>query len=102
MTVHTATLITGDGTGPELAAAARRCLDAALEKTPGAGSIEWTECVAGVDIMDSHGTPMPEETIESVRKTDNRIVNRGVLTRFNEFGVRCAGPANGEILTNAA
>ena len=70
MATHTATLITGDGTGPELAAAARRCIDAALEKTPGAGSIEWTECVAGVDIMDSHGTPMPEETIESVRKTD--------------------------------
>ncbi|MBN1553835.1 MAG: isocitrate/isopropylmalate dehydrogenase family protein [Phycisphaerae bacterium] len=67
---HTATLITGDGTGPELAAAARKCLDAALEKTPGAGRIEWTECVAGVDIMESHGTPMPAETIQSVRDTD--------------------------------
>lgn len=67
---HTATLITGDGTGPELAAAARKCLDAALAKTPGAGKIEWTECVAGVDIMDTHGTPMPEETIQSVRDTD--------------------------------
>ncbi len=70
MTKHTATLITGDGTGPELAAAARKCLDAALTKTPGAGSIEWTECVAGVEIMDTHGTPMPEETIQSVRDTD--------------------------------
>jgi isocitrate dehydrogenase (NAD+) len=70
MATHTATLITGDGTGPELATAARRCMDAALEKTPGAGKIEWTECVAGVDIMDEYGTPMPDETIESVRKTD--------------------------------
>jgi len=67
---YTATLITGDGTGPELAAAARRCVDAALEKTPGGGRITWTECVAGVDILESHGTPMPEETIESVRNTD--------------------------------
>ena len=70
MTTHTATLITGDGTGPELAAAARRCLDAALEKTPGAGPIKWDPCVAGVDIMDEFGTPMPEATIESVRRTD--------------------------------
>jgi isocitrate dehydrogenase (NAD+) len=70
MATHTATLILGDGTGPELAAAARTCLDAALAKTPGAGSIDWVECVAGVDIMDDYGTPMPEETIESVRKTD--------------------------------
>ncbi len=67
---HTATLITGDGTGPELAEAARRCIDAALETTPGAGSIEWTTREAGVDIMETTGTPMPDETIESVRNTD--------------------------------
>ena len=40
MTTHTATLITGDGVGPELADAARRCVDAALAKTAGAGSID--------------------------------------------------------------
>lgn len=67
---HTATLITGDGTGPELAAAARKCLDAALAKTPEGGRIEWTECVAGVDILDTHGTPMPDETVQSIRDTD--------------------------------
>jgi isocitrate dehydrogenase (NAD+) len=70
MANHTATLITGDGTGPELAAAAKLCLDTALEKTPGAGRIDWTECVAGVDILEQYGTPMPDETIESVRRTD--------------------------------
>jgi isocitrate dehydrogenase (NAD+) len=70
MTTHKTTLILGDGTGPELAQAARRCLDAAMEKTPGAGSLDWTECVAGVDIMDEYGTPMPEQTIESVRQSD--------------------------------
>src|SRR6056297_3768570 len=70
MATHTATLIRGDGTGPELAEATRRVLDAALEKTPGAGQIDWTVCEAGVDIMDEKGTPMPEETLESVRNTD--------------------------------
>lgn len=70
MAKHTATLITGDGTGPELAEAARRVVDAALAKTPGAGTIEWTTCLAGVDVLESAGTPMPEETVESVRQTD--------------------------------
>ena len=67
---HTVTLIRGDGVGPELAEAARRCVDAALSKTPGAESIEWKVCEAGVDVMETAGTPMPEETIESVRQTD--------------------------------
>ena len=67
---HIATLIRGDGTGPELAEAARKVLDAALKKTPDAGSIEWVVKEAGVDILETAGTPMPEETIESVRQTD--------------------------------
>ena len=70
MAIHTATLITGDGVGPELAEAARRCVDAALAKSDGAGSIDWVVCEAGVDIMETAGTPMPEATIESVRNTD--------------------------------
>ncbi len=70
MTIHTATLITGDGVGPDLADAARRCVEAALAKTDGAGSIDWTVCEAGIDIMESAGTPMPEATIQSVRDTD--------------------------------
>jgi isocitrate dehydrogenase (NAD+) len=60
-------LIRGDGVGPALAEAARRCLDAAVSKTPGAGELSWTLCEAGVDIMDTAGTPMPEETIQAVR-----------------------------------
>jgi len=70
MATHSVTLITGDGVGPELAAVARKCVDAALEKTSGAGTIEWTPCEAGVDVMDRAGTPMPPETVDSVRATD--------------------------------
>ena len=55
------TLITGDGIGPEIAEATRRCIDAAGAK------IEWDIRQAGVDIMETAGTPLPEETIESVR-----------------------------------
>ena len=70
MADHTATLIRGDGVGPELAEAARRCVEAALDKTPGAGTIEWRICEAGVDVMAAAGTPMPDETVQSVRDTD--------------------------------
>ena len=67
---HTVTLIRGDGTGPELAEASQKVLDAVLAKTEGAEAIDWIIREAGVDIMESAGTPMPEETIESVRNTD--------------------------------
>ena len=67
---HTVTLITGDGVGPELAEAAKRCVDAALAKTPGAGAILWRTCLAGVDVMATAGTPMPAETLEAVRNSD--------------------------------
>jgi isocitrate dehydrogenase (NAD+) len=67
---HKVCLIRGDGTGPELAAAAQRCLDGALAATPGAGSIAWTLAEAGVDIMASAGTPLPQTTIDAVRAAD--------------------------------
>ncbi|HOQ04779.1 MAG TPA: isocitrate/isopropylmalate dehydrogenase family protein [Anaerohalosphaeraceae bacterium] len=56
------TLIKGDGTGPELAEAARRCIDAL------GAPIEWDIQEAGTDIMTTAGTPLPEATIESLRK----------------------------------
>ena len=44
MANYAVTLINGDGTGPELAAVARKCVDAALASTPGAGRIDWWLC----------------------------------------------------------
>ena len=46
---HEVTLINGDGTGPELAAAARMCVDATGVK------INWDIQEAGVDIMAKNG-----------------------------------------------
>jgi len=56
------TLITGDGIGPELAEATRRCIDATGAK------INWERAEAGSDIMERIGSPLPEETMASVRK----------------------------------
>ena len=66
------TLITGDGIGPELAEATRRCIDAT-----GAG-INWEPAQAGTDVMARTGTPLPEETINSVRK--NGIALKAPIT----------------------
>jgi isocitrate dehydrogenase (NAD+) len=60
---HQVTLITGDGTGPELAEAARRCVDATGVK------IEWDEQEAGVDVMERTGNPLPDAVLESLRRT---------------------------------
>ena len=66
------TLITGDGIGPEIAEAARRCIDAT-----GAG-IDWEVAEAGVDAMARLGTPLPETTIQSVKK--NGIALKAPIT----------------------
>src|SRR3972149_7052803 len=60
---HDVTLITGDGTGPELAKAARQCVDASGVK------INWDIQQAGMDVMQTCGAPLPEETLNSIRRT---------------------------------
>ena len=60
---HDVTLITGDGTGPELADAAKKCIDATGVK------INWDVQEAGVDVMERLGTPIPDATIASVKRT---------------------------------
>ena len=46
------TLITGDRIGPEIAEAARRCVDAT------GAAINWEVAEAGSDIMEREGTPL--------------------------------------------
>jgi len=60
---HDVTLITGDGVGPELAEAARRCVDAT------GVTIHWDVQEAGIDVMQRCGTPLPESTMDSIRRT---------------------------------
>ncbi len=66
------TLITGDGIGPEIAEATRRCIDATGTE------IEWDMAEAGVDVMEKIGTPIPDETLELVKK--NGVVLKAPIT----------------------
>ena len=56
------TLITGDGIGPEIAEAARRCIDAT------GAQINWEAVEAGVEVMEREGTALPETTVESIKR----------------------------------
>jgi isocitrate dehydrogenase (NAD+) len=69
---HTVTLIPGDGTGPELADAARRCVDA-LDV-----DISWETADAGECAMIKYGTPLPDAALDSVRK--NKVALKGPIT----------------------
>jgi isocitrate dehydrogenase (NAD+) len=60
---HEVTLITGDGVGPDLVAAAQKCIDATGVK------INWDIQEAGVDVMERTGSPLPDSTLASIRRT---------------------------------
>ena len=72
MTTHSVTLISGDGIGPEITAATRRVVDAA------GVTIDWDEQLAGVTALEEVGTPLPDATIESMRRTG--VALKGPLT----------------------
>jgi isocitrate dehydrogenase (NAD+) len=82
---HKVTLIPGDGTGPELVAAARRVVDASGAK------IDWEVQEAGVDVMEKAGTPLPPETLESIRK--NKVALKGPITTPIGTGFRSVNVA---------
>jgi isocitrate dehydrogenase (NAD+) len=70
---HEVTLIPGDGTGPELAEASRRVLEATGVE------FDWDVQHAGADVMDQFGgNPLPEQTLESIRRTGVAI--KGPIT----------------------
>jgi isocitrate dehydrogenase (NAD+) len=62
-TMTSVTLVRGDGIGPEIAEAARRCIDAT------GAEINWDVVDAGTDVMEREGTPLPQKTIDSIIKT---------------------------------
>ncbi len=72
-TGHTVTLIPGDGIGPEVANATRAVLDAAASSP-----IEWELHEAGGDVIGRHGKPLPDATLESVRRTG--VALKGPIT----------------------
>ena len=70
---HRVTLIPGDGTGPEIADATRRVLEAS------GASFDWDVQDAGADVMDRNGgNPLPDHVVESIRRNGTAI--KGPIT----------------------
>ena len=87
---HRVTFIPGDGTGPEIAEATKRVLDAT-----GVG-FDWDVQEAGVDIMEEAGTPLPDSVIASVRETGCGI--KGPITTPVGHGFRSVNVALRKLL----
>lgn len=66
------TLIPGDGIGPEVSEATQRVIDATGVK------IDWRVREAGGDVMNRYGTPMPQQTLDSIMK--NGVALKGPIT----------------------
>jgi isocitrate dehydrogenase (NAD+) len=67
-----ATLIAGDGIGPEIMAAVCQVLEA-LD-----APFEWEHCAAGMAGIQESGDPLPRATLESIRRTG--LALKGPLT----------------------
>ena len=83
------TYIEGDGTGPDITAAAMRIWNAAVEKAYGGKrKIAWMEVFAGekANKVYGEGTWLPQETIDAIR--EYRIAIKGPLTTPVGKGIR--------------
>jgi isocitrate dehydrogenase (NAD+) len=82
---HAVTLVPGDGTGPELTEATRRVLEATgVEFT-------WDVQQAGVDVMETAGTPLPPETLASIK--EHGVALKGPITTPIGTGFRSVNVA---------
>lgn len=65
-------MIAGDGIGPEVMAATRQILEAVGAR------IDWIEAHAGLGAVEQFGDPLPDQTLELVRK--HRVAIKGPCT----------------------
>jgi isocitrate dehydrogenase (NAD+) len=72
MTRYDVTLIAGDGIGPEITAQTVKVLEATGLR------FGWDEELAGMAAVEATGTPLPDATVESIRK--NALALKGPLT----------------------
>jgi isocitrate dehydrogenase (NAD+) len=82
---YQATLIPGDGIGPEITAETVKVLTATGIQ------FEWDEQVAGVTAVERTGTPIPDATLESIRQ--RRLALKGPLTTPVGTGFRSVNVA---------
>ncbi len=79
------TLIPGDGVGPELAACARRALEATGVR------FDWDVQDAGAEVMEKCGTPLPAAVLDSIRR--NKVALKGPITTPIGTGFRSVNVA---------
>lgn len=70
--MHKITLIPGDGIGPAIVDASVQVIEAAGVK------VDWDTQLAGMAAVEECATPLPEETLESIRRS--RVCLKGPLT----------------------
>lgn len=87
---RTVTFIRGDGTGPELADATASVLEAS------GAALEWDWQEAGVDVMETAGTPLPDSVLESIRR--NKVAIKAPITTPVGHGFRSVNVALRQIL----
>ena len=66
------TLIPGDGIGPEVARAAKRCIEATGIE------VEWEEVIAGARALEESGEILPKKVLDSIRR--NKVALKGPIT----------------------
>jgi len=69
---HKITLIPGDGIGPDVANAAKMCVEATGVK------VEWEEVICGEKAIKQFGTPLPDLVLASIKK--NKVAIKGPIT----------------------
>ena len=82
---HRVTFIPGDGIGPDVAWATRRCLEAT------GVAFHWDEQPAGESAIKQFQTPLPAVTLESIRST--RVAIKGPVTTPIGTGFRSVNVA---------
>jgi isocitrate dehydrogenase (NAD+) len=73
-------MIAGDGIGPEVMAATQQVLEKAGAK------LTWIEAQAGLGAMDKFGDPLPQQTLDLIRK--HRVALKGPCTTPIGKGIR--------------
>ncbi len=82
---HKITLIPGDGIGPEITEAARRCIEATGVK------IDWDLAYAGEEAKIKFGDLLPRQTLDSIKK--NKVALKGPITTPIGSGFRSVNVA---------
>jgi len=69
--MHKVTLLPGDGTGPEIVEATRKCVDATGVK------IDWDVQECGIEVIEAEGK-VPDRVLDSIRA--NKVALKGPIT----------------------